>query len=211
MQKILQYLMDLKAEDFPKDAHEMSKIAIPYVEVDLDDTWEKILGALLSGVFVLLLDGYEKAVLIDARTYPTRGVEEPDKDKVLRGSKDGFVETVVFNTALIRRRIRSTDLHMEMLNAGENSRTDIVLCYMESRVDPKLLTQIRERIRSGGCSGHESGKPGGMSVPAEVVQSVSEVQIHGAAGYGGGPGAGRQSGDPGGQFPFCHDPAHHDL
>ena len=148
MQKILQYLMDLKAEDFPKDAHEMSKIASPYVEVDLDDTWEKILGALLSGVFVLLLDGYEKAVLIDARTYPTRGVEEPDKDKVLRGSKDGFVETVVFNTALIRRRIRSTDLHMEMLNAGENSRTDIVLCYMESRVDPKLLTQIRERIRS---------------------------------------------------------------
>ena len=148
MQKILQYLMDLKAEDFPMDAHEMSKIAIPYVEVDLDDTWEKILGALLSGVFVLLLDGYEKAVLIDARTYPARGVEEPDKDKVLRGAKDGFVETVVFNTALIRRRIRSTDLHMEMLNAGENSRTDIVLCYMESRVDPKLLTQIRERIRS---------------------------------------------------------------
>lgn len=148
MQKILQYLMDLKAEDFPQDAHEMSKIAIPYVEVDLDDTWEKILGALLSGVFVLLVDGYEKAVLIDARTYPARGVEEPDKDKVLRGSKDGFVETVVFNTALIRRRIRSTDLHMEMLNAGENSRTDIVLCYMESRVDQKLLTKIRERIRS---------------------------------------------------------------
>lgn len=148
MQKILQYLMDLKAEDFPQDAHEMSKMAIPYVEVDLDDTWEKILGALLSGVFVLLVDGYEKAVLIDARTYPARGVEEPDKDKVLRGSKDGFVETVVFNTALIRRRIRSTDLHMEMLNAGENSRTDIVLCYMESRVDPELLTKIRERIRS---------------------------------------------------------------
>ncbi len=148
MQKILQYLMDLKAEDFPQDAHEMSKIAIPYVEVDLDDTWEKILGALLSGVFVLLVDGYEKAVLIDARTYPARGVEEPDKDKVLRGSKDGFVETVVFNTVLIRRRIRSTDLHMEMLNAGENSRTDIVLCYMESRVDQKLLTKIRERIRS---------------------------------------------------------------
>lgn len=148
MQKILQYLMGLKVEEFPKDAHNMSQIAIPYVEVELDDTWEKILGALLSGVFVLLVDGYEKAVLIDARTYPARGVEEPDKDKVLRGSKDGFVETVVVNTALIRRRIRSTDLHMEMLNAGENSRTDIVLCYMESRVDPDLLGKIRERIRT---------------------------------------------------------------
>ena len=148
MQKILQYLMDLKAEDFPQDAHEMSKMAIPYVEVDLDDTWEKILGALLSGVFVLLVDGYEKAVLIDARTYPARGVEEPDKDKVLRGSKDGFVETVVFNTALIRRRIRSTQLRMEMLQAGKTSHTDIVLCYMEDRVDQQFLEKIRNRIQN---------------------------------------------------------------
>ena len=53
------------------------------------------------------MEGYEKALLIDARTYPARSVSEPEKDKVLRGSKDGFVETVVFNTALIRRRIRS--------------------------------------------------------------------------------------------------------
>ena len=148
MQKILQYLMDLKAEDFPKDAHEMSKIAIPYVEVDLDDTWEKILGALLSGVFVLLLDGYEKAVLIDARTYPARSVGEPEKDKVLRGSKDGFVETIVFNTALIRRRIRSTQLRMEMLQAGKTSHTDIVLCYMEDRVDQQFLEKIRNRIQN---------------------------------------------------------------
>lgn len=148
MQKLLQFLMELKEEDFPKNAHEMSKIAIPYVEVDMDGTWEKIVGALLSGVFVLLVDGYDKALLIDARTYPARSVEEPEKDKVLRGSKDGFVETVVFNTALIRRRIRSTELRMEMLNAGENSRTDIVLCYMESRVDRELLAKVRERIRS---------------------------------------------------------------
>ena len=147
MQKILQYLMDLKAEDFPKDAHEMSKIAIPYVEVDLENHWGKIVESLLAGVFILMVDGYEKAVLIDARTYPARGVEEPEKDKVLRGSKDGFVETVVFNTALIRRRIRSTDLHMEIMNAGQNSRTDIVLCYMKSRVDPKLLEKIRDRIQ----------------------------------------------------------------
>lgn len=147
LQKLLQYLMNLSAEEFPKNAHEMSKMAIPYVEVDLAGQWEKIVESLLSGVFVLLVDGYEKAVLIDSRTYPARSIEEPEKDKVLRGSKDGFVETVVFNTALIRRRIRSTDLHMEILNVGENSRTDIVLCYMESRVNPDLLSEIRDRIR----------------------------------------------------------------
>ena len=148
MQKLLQHFIGITKEQMPEDAAEMSRQLVPYGEVDLCDDLDEICRQVMSGVTALLLEGYEQGILIDARTYPTRGVEEPDKDKVLRGSKDGFVETVVFNTALIRRRIRSTDLHMEMLNAGENSRTDIVLCYMESRVDPKLLTQIRERIRS---------------------------------------------------------------
>ena len=148
MQKLLQHFIGITKEQMPEDAAEMSRQLVPYGEVDLCGDLDEICRQVMSGVTALLLEGYEQGILIDARTYPARGVEEPDKDKVLRGSKDGFVETVVFNTALIRRRIRSTDLHMEMLNAGENSRTDIVLCYMESRVDPKLLTQIRERIRS---------------------------------------------------------------
>ncbi|MCM1526484.1 MAG: spore germination protein [Bacteroides sp.] len=148
IQKLLQQFMDLAPDKVPKDAHEMSKQCISYVEVDLQDQWEKILTPLLSGVFVLLVDGYLKAILIDARTYPARGVEEPEKDKVLRGSKDGFVETVVFNTALIRRRIRSEKLRMEMLNAGECSHTDIVLCYMDDRVDRDFLQELRGRINN---------------------------------------------------------------
>ena len=66
---------------------------------------------------------------------------------MLRGSKDGFVETIVFNTALIRRRIRSTDLRTEILSAGKTSKTDIVLCYMDSRVDQEFLSKIRKRIQ----------------------------------------------------------------
>lgn len=146
MQKLLQYFMDITPEKMPQDAHEMSKQEIPYVEVDIDNHWEKILNALLSGVFVLLIEGFEKALLIDSRTYPARGVEEPEKDKVLRGSKDGFVETIVFNTALIRRRIRSTDLRMKITNAGKSSKTDIVLCYMDERVDHEFLQEIEDKI-----------------------------------------------------------------
>lgn len=146
MQKLLQYFMDMKPEDMPKDAHEMSKEKIPYVEVDIDDKWDKIINAFMSGVFILLVDGYKKALLIDSRTYPARSVAEPEKDKALRGSKDGFVETVVFNTALIRRRIRDTDLRMEMMSAGDSSQTDIVLCYMDSRVDRKFLQEIKDKI-----------------------------------------------------------------
>ncbi len=148
MQKLLQDFMDITPEQMPRDAHEMSKKYIPYIEVDIENQWKNIIHFLLSGVFVLMVDGYNKAILIDARTYPARSVEEPEKDKVLRGSKDGFVETIVFNTALIRRRIRSTKLRMEMMNAGENSQTDIVLCYMDDRVNHKLLEEIKQKIQN---------------------------------------------------------------
>ena len=148
MQKMLQNFMSLKPEDMPSDVHGMAKKYTPYIEVDLHDEWEKIIYFIMSGVFALFIDGYDRCLLIDSRTYPARGVEEPEKDKVLRGSKDGFVETVVFNTALIRRRIRSTELRMEMLQAGKSSKTDIVLCYMDNRVDHVFLNQIKERINN---------------------------------------------------------------
>lgn len=148
VQKILQYLMDITPDKMPTSAHEMSKSFIPYVEVDIDSDVNNIIKFLLSGVFILLVDGYDKALLIDARTYPARSVEEPEKDKVLRGSKDGFVETIVFNTALIRRRIRDRELRMEIMSAGSSSQTDIVLCYMDNRVDKKFLNLIKQRIQN---------------------------------------------------------------
>lgn len=147
LQKLLQYLMDRKPEDMPEEMDGISRQFTPYVEVEVEEDMGKLVDALLSGMFILLIDGYRKALLIDSRTYPARGVEEPEKDKVLRGSKDGFVETVVFNTALIRRRIRSVDLHMEMMRAGKSSKTDIVLCYMKDRVDDRFLKEIRRKIR----------------------------------------------------------------
>ncbi len=148
MQKLLQHFMSITADKLPQDAHEMSKQLVPYGEVDLKDDWAEIEYAIMSGVVALFIEGYEKCILIDARTYPARSVSEPEKDKVLRGSKDGFVETIVFNTALIRRRIRSPQLRMEMLKAGKTSQTDIVLCYMDDRVDHTFLDRVRERISS---------------------------------------------------------------
>ena len=148
MQKMLQYFMDMKEADLPENAHEMLKKKAPYVEVDMADNFDKLITNLLSGVFVLLIEGYDRAILIDSRTYPARSVDEPAKDKTLRGSKDGFVETIVFNTALIRRRIRDPHLRMEMMNAGKASRTDIVVCYMEDRVDKSFLKEIKTKIQN---------------------------------------------------------------
>ena len=145
--RILQGFSSLKAEDMPQDVHEFSKEYLPYGEIGLVKDSEQMIVQLLSGISCLFIDGYDKCLTIDCRTYPARSVSEPDKDKVMRGSRDGFVETLVFNTALIRRRIRDPKLTIEIMSAGESSHTDIALCYMEDRVDRELLDTIRGRIR----------------------------------------------------------------
>ena len=144
--KILQAFSTLKEDAMPEDAHAFSKKYLPYGEVGLVRSDSEMIGQLLMGVSCLFIDGYDCCFTIDCRTYPARGVSEPEKDKVLRGSRDGFVETLIFNTALIRRRIRDPKLTMEIASAGESSHTDIALCYMQGRIDEKLLAMIKDRI-----------------------------------------------------------------
>lgn len=146
MLKIMTSFFGVTAEAMPEDATDFARQCIPYVEVDIIADFDQVIRNILSGVTCLFIEGYEVCIAIDCRTYPARGVEEPDKDKSLRGSRDGFVETIVFNTALMRRRIRDPHLIMEMMEAGQTSRTDIALCYMSDRVDKELLKNVQNRI-----------------------------------------------------------------
>lgn len=148
MQKLTSSFVSIKKEDMPSDANEFSKKYLSYVEVEMDTAEDAIVKNVLSGVVAMFIEGYSEAYLIDCRTYPARSVEEPEKDRVMRGSRDGFVETVVFNTALIRRRIRSTELTNEMYTVGRSSKTDIAVCYMKDRVDPVFLKGLIQRIQS---------------------------------------------------------------
>lgn len=146
--KMLQSWWSIKPEDMPSDAKGFSEKYVPYGEAGLIKEDTEMIVQLLSGVTCLFIDGYEECMSIDCRTYPARGVGEPEKDKVMRGSRDGFVETLIFNTALIRRLIRDPKLTMEILTAGESSHTDIAVCYMKGRVDEDLLDRIRKKIQS---------------------------------------------------------------
>lgn len=146
LEKIMDSFLGITPDTMPLTVQDFSSLMIPYGEVDLIKDSEELTTTLLSGVPILIIDGYAQALAIDFRTYPARSIEEPSKEKVLRGSKDGFVETIVFNTALIRRRIRNPDLVMEIASVGKSSRTDIVLSYMQERVDPHFLENIRRRL-----------------------------------------------------------------
>ena len=148
MLKIMDSFLSVPEEDMPEDAESFIQKQVPYVEVDIAEDFDDVIRNVLSGPACLFIDGYKECILLDCRTYPARSVDEPDKDKSLRGSRDGFVETIVFNTALMRRRIRDPHLIMEMTEAGQASRTDIAICYMSDRVDRELLDNLKKRIES---------------------------------------------------------------
>ena len=150
MERILAFLLSAEAESLRSlmTAESFSSALVPYVETDCLDDEEKIVTGVLSGTLCLLLEGYPQVVMIDARTYPGRGVHEPDDDHVLRGSRDGFVETLVLNTALIRRRIRDPGLTMDILQIGRKSKTDVVVCYLDGAVDQTMLKAIRDKLEA---------------------------------------------------------------
>ena len=144
MSKVMDTLFKLTPEEMPKTATELSRTMISYVEIDTFSEYDEI----LSGVSCLFVDGFESCIAIDCRTYPSRSVDEPAQDKSLRGSRDGFVETIVFNTALMRRRIRDPHLTMKMTEIGKSSRTDVALCYMSDRVDQNLLSLLTQKLEA---------------------------------------------------------------
>lgn len=144
--RLMQDFASVKADAFPESAHDFARQYVHYGETSVETDDQNIFIQLLSGLSCLLIDGYDRAILIDCRTYPARSVSEPEKDKVLRGSRDGFVETLIFNTVLIRRRIRDINFTVEIMQTGESSHTDIAICYMKQRVDEDLLKKIKGRI-----------------------------------------------------------------
>lgn len=128
------------------DAKDFIKYHLPYAQAAAEKNTEKMMKALLSGLVLMVIDGYSEVIVMDLRTYPVRSVQEPEKEKSLRGAKDGFVETILFNTNLIRRRIRDPRLIFEMHTVGTTSKTDVVIGYINGIVDDKLLKKVRDKI-----------------------------------------------------------------
>lgn len=151
LQKLLTYVISVQSmgDNQPGDAQKFADMHMPAAEVDVTDSIDSLVLAVMSGCTVFLCEKFDaNALVIDLRTYPARQTEEPENDKVMRGSRDGFVETMIFNTAMIRRRIRSTDLTIRYLNVGTSTRTDLALCYMESRADLNYVEELCQKLQA---------------------------------------------------------------
>ncbi|WP_077625048.1 spore germination protein [Sediminibacillus massiliensis] len=109
---------------------------------------DEAVDQILTGLVVIFVEGESEAFVIDVRSYPGRTPQEPDTEKVVRGSRDGFTENIVENTALARRRIRDERLRHEMLKVGERSKTDICISYLKDVADPGLVKLIKNELKN---------------------------------------------------------------
>ncbi|WHY65567.1 spore germination protein [Neobacillus sp. SuZ13] len=116
--------------------------------VEQATTLDYIVDKVLSGLVAVVMEGENTAFVVDVRSYPGRQPQEPDTEKVVRGSRDGFVENIILNTALTRRRIRDERLRFEMLKVGERSKADVALGYLEDVADPDMVNVIRKEIQA---------------------------------------------------------------
>ncbi|KKI88616.1 spore gernimation protein GerA [Bacillus sp. SA1-12] len=156
---LMKYLSRLVQEQLEENTLEkLLKTYIPYVEIEKTNDLNSIVHTVLAGPTALVVDGINEVILIDARTYPVRGPEEPDMERVVRGSRDGYVETIVFNTALTRRRIRDRSLRMEYMQVGRRSKTDVVICYIEDIADLEHVEDLKKSLKAIDTDGLPMGE-----------------------------------------------------
>ena len=170
LDKMLQFLSKITPDTLSAvtEAGEFIARCITYVEVDHTADLDRAVTQVLSGATALVVEGIDHVILVDTRTYPVRGVSEPETDRVLRGSRDGLVETLVFNAALIRRRLRDPALTLDIVPVGRISATDVCVCYMADRVDSTYLQKVKDRLH-------------GITIPALTMgqESLAECLLRG--------------------------------
>lgn len=145
---ILDALIDLERSDLIVNAlDKLVKGRIVNLQVSEVNTMDKVLYFILSGPMAIFVEGQEKAIIVDARTYPARQPQEPDIERVTRGSRDGFTETLVMNTSLIRRRLRDPKLRMKLVQVGGRSKTDVCIVYIEDITNLDMVRKIQNDIQ----------------------------------------------------------------
>nr|WP_308418963.1 spore germination protein [Virgibacillus oceani]GGG64350.1 stage V sporulation protein AF [Virgibacillus oceani] len=146
--QILKVLVEINDNERNKNKiPEIIENRLIHQQVNRIKSMDEAVDQMLSGLIVVFVNGEREAFVIDVRHYPGRTPEEPDTEHVVRGSRDGYTENIIENTALTRRRIRDARLRHEMLKVGERSKTDVCVCYLQDVVDEGLVKLIKKKIR----------------------------------------------------------------
>ena len=150
MQRVIFSLFSLTPEKVSKaeTVDDFLKSNMPFLDALVITDLDAAIKYMYSGLVPLFISGYSGIIIIDCRDYPLRGIEEPSKEKSLRGSKDGFVESMMTNIALIRRRIRDNNLIFKVFCIGEITKTDVSMAYMKNKADMGMVKKLQDSLNS---------------------------------------------------------------
>ena len=148
MMRIEKSLLLIRKEeiDICPSMSDFMKNFIPFNDKREEYDFDKITSALLISMSVIFIDGYDSAVILDTKKYPSRSISEPEKNKTLRGPRDGFSENIYTNTALIRRRIKTPSLSFEAFDIGRETKTRVILSYVKGKAKEELIVRLREKL-----------------------------------------------------------------
>lgn len=148
-QYVLNYLLTIKKEDIENIflSQQFIEEKMPFLSSQVTDSYEIAEQRMYSGLSIMVVEDLDQIIIIDTRSYPLRSVQEPEKEKSLRGAKDGFTESFMQNIGLIRRRIRDNNLIIKYFPMGEVSKTDIAVAYMKDKVNKDLARKIESLIQ----------------------------------------------------------------
>ena len=137
-----------------RDSAAVSVIAYSSVMASSDviklSSADEIVTYITSGFAVLMIDGAEELYAVGVQGYSFRGVSEPESEVVQRGSREGFTEPLRVNMSMIRRRMKTPDLKFEQMTVGTDSKTQLMICYLQSQVSLDLLNKLKNRL--SGCN-----------------------------------------------------------
>ena len=152
--EILKRLTYLTPENVSADvvASFMSEY-IPHVQVEKGELFSESIYKVLAGMSAFIIEGEAQAIIMDTRSYPSRSPDEPTIERVVRGARDGFTETLLSNVALVRRRIRDPGLKLEMHQIGRRTRTDVCLAYIDDIVDKTQVQAVTDKLKSVNLDG----------------------------------------------------------
>ncbi len=154
LDEILKRLTYLTPNDMSSDAlaafmHEY----IPHIQVEKAEELSVAINQALAGMSVLFIEGESRVIIMDTRLYPVRGPEEPSIERVVRGARDGFTETLLSNIALVRRRLRDPGLKFELHKVGRRTQTDVSIAYIDDIVDKTQVKAVVDKMKSINIEG----------------------------------------------------------
>jgi len=143
---ILEFLAGEELHDGSRIYRRLKESVVENNDITEVNDMQKAVDAIVSGEALLFVDGENRALVIGVKAPQGRQVEEPDTETSIRGAREGFVENLLTNTTLIRKRIKNPNLKMEMMQIGKQTKTDVCICYIKGIANEEIVNEVRNRL-----------------------------------------------------------------